>query len=285
MIFGLVAALGWGLADFGGAVAGRRIGSLATVLVSQALNGVVMTVLLVAGHHQVGVLGPYLGFVVLNGIASAGAYVAHYRALELGPVAIVSPVGATYAVVGVVLAVIVLGERPGGLALAGGLVTVGGVMLASTDLRKVEETVHRERPAGLPWAIASALLFGIGGFLLGYLSRRVGWVMGLWASRMAQLTVFALFALSRRADARRGVGFNRGTAAALGVGVADLLGVVAYSSGAVSGFISVVLAASAVFPLIAVVLSIAVLHERLVPNQYMGIALVILGLLLLVLGN
>lgn len=285
MIYGLFAALGWGLADFGGAVVGRRIGSLATVLVSQTLNMVVMTVLLVAGRHQVGALGPYVWFVALNGIASAGAYVAHYRALELGPVAVVSPIGATYAVVGVVLAVVVLGERPGGLALAGGLVTVGGVMLSSTDLRKVEETVHRERPAGLPWAVASAILFGVGGFLLGYLSSRVGWVMGLWASRMAQLTVFTLFVLRRRADARRGVGFNRGTAAALGVGVADLLGVVAYSSGAASGFISIVLAASAVFPLIAVVLSIGLLHERPVPNQYAGIALVVLGLLLLGLGS
>jgi len=283
--YGLVAALGWGLADFGGAVVGRRIGSLSTVLVSQGFNVVVMTAVFLASGNGAGALGPYLGFVVLNGLASASAYVAHYRALQLGPVAVVSPVGATYAVVGVALAMIVLSERPGSLALAGGAVTVLGVMLASTDLRKVGESVHRERPAGFPWAVASAILFGVGGFLLGYLSRRVGWVTGLWASRTAQLAVFALFALSRPVDARRGVGINRGTAAAVGVGAADLLGVVAYSYGAASGYISIVLAASAVFPLIAVVLSIGLLHERPVANQYMGIALVIAGLLLLGLGN
>ena len=44
------------------------------------------------------------------------------------------------------------------------------------------------------------------------------------------------------------------------------------------------LAASAVFPLIAVALSIVVLHERLVPNQVVGIALVVVGLLLLGVG-
>ena len=38
MIFGLVAALGFGLADFEGALAGRRIGSLWTVIVGQALS-------------------------------------------------------------------------------------------------------------------------------------------------------------------------------------------------------------------------------------------------------
>jgi uncharacterized membrane protein len=37
--------------------------------------------------------------------------------------------------------------------------------------------------------------------------------------------------------------------------------------------------------LIAVVLSVAYLHERPVPNQYVGIALVVVGLLMLGLGS
>jgi uncharacterized membrane protein len=284
VIYGLVAALGWGLADFGGAVVGRKIGSLATVLVSQTFNAAVMTIVLIVSGHSPATLGPYLGFVVLNGLAAASAYITHYRALELGPVTVVSPVGATYAVVGVVLAIVVLGERPSALALAGGAVTVVGVMLASTDLRKVEETVNKERPAGLPWAIASAVLFGIGGFLLGYLSKRVGWVTGLWASRMAQFVAFVVFAVFRRPDGS-GIGLNGWTAGAIAVGVADLLGVVAFASGAAAGYLSIVLAASAVFPLIAVALSIGYLHERPVPNQYFGIALVVGGLLMLGLGS
>jgi uncharacterized membrane protein len=283
VIYGLVAALGWGLADFGGAVVGRRIGSITTVVVSQGFNALFMTVLILAGHHDLGVLWPYIGFVALNGAASATAYVTHYRALQLGPVAIVSPIGATYAVVGVALAIVVLGERPAGIAIAGGVVTVIGVMLASTDLRKVEEGLHRQRPPGLPWAIVSAVMFGIGGFLLGYLSQRVGWVVGLWASRMAQLVAFSTYAALRRSEIA-GIGMNRMTAAALGVGLADLLGVIAFSSGAEMGFVSIVLTASAVFPLIAVVLSIVLLHERPVPNQYAGIAFVIGGLLMLGIG-
>ena len=283
MIYGLIAALGWGLADFGGAVVGRRIGSLSTVVVSQGFNAIFMTVWIFVGHHDLSLLWPYIGFVALNGAASATAYVTHYRALQLGPVAIVSPIGAAYAVVGVALAIVVLGERPAGVAIAGGVVTIAGVMLASTDLRKVEEGLHKQRPPGLPWALVSAVMFGIGGFLLGYLSQRVGWVVGLWASRMGQLVAFSCYAALRRSEIT-GIGKNRMTAAAVGIGVADLLGVIAYASGAAKGFISIVLTASAVFPLIAVVLSIVLLHERPVPNQYAGIALVIVGLLLLGLG-
>ena len=93
MIYGLIAALGFGLADFEGAIAGRRIGSLWTVILGQTLSAIVMTVVFFATDAHLSVLGPFLGFVALNGICAAAAYQTHYRALELGPVAVVSPIG------------------------------------------------------------------------------------------------------------------------------------------------------------------------------------------------
>jgi uncharacterized membrane protein len=282
VIFGLTAALGWGLADFTGAVGGRRIGSLPTVMIAQLLSAVAMTAFMIHGGHSPGVLAPYLAFVAMNGLASGGAYLSHYRALQLGPVAVVSPIGATYAVVGVALAVIVLGERPGPSAIVGGAITVLGVMLTSTDLAKLRAGTHTQAP-GLPWAVVSAVLFGIGGFFLGYFAQEVGWVPGLWASRCAQLAMFTVISVAHRREFGR-VGWNAGVLLALGSGAADLLGVVSYSIGASRGLLSVVLIASAVFPLIAVALSVAILHERPVPNQYVGIALVVTGLVVLGVG-
>lgn len=279
MIFGLSAALGWGLADFGGAVSSRRIGSLPTVLIAQGLSAVVMSALLLAGGHDPGVMSAYVLLLLANGLASAGAYVSHYHALELGPVAVVSPIGATYAVVGVTLAVVFLGERPGPLALLAGIITVIGVMLTSTDLKKLRAGTHTRAP-GLPWAIVSAVLFGVGGFLLGYFAQEVGWVTGLWASRCVQLLAFTIVAIMQRHRFGR-VGLHGGLLMALGVGAADLLGVISFSYGASEGFLSVVLIASAVFPLIAVVLSVVLLHERPAANQYAGIALTVLGLVVL----
>jgi uncharacterized membrane protein len=282
VIFGLTAAIGWGLADFTGAVAGRRIGSLPTVMLAQLLSAGAMTVFMIQGGHSAAVLTPFVAFVVMNGLASGGAYLSHYRALQLGPVAVVSPIGATYAVVGVALAVVVLGERPGPAAIVGGVITVLGVMLTSTDLAKLRAGTHTRAP-GLPWAIVSAVLFGIGGFFLGYFAQEVGWVPGLWASRCAQVAMFAVISLVRRREFGH-VGWNAGLLMALGSGAADLLGVVSYSIGASRGLLSVVLIASAIFPLIAVALSIGVLHERPVANQYVGIGLVVTGLLVLGIG-
>ncbi len=156
-------------------------------------------------------------------------------------------------------------------------------MLTSTDLQKLRAGISH-RPPGLPWAIVSAVGFGVGGFLLAYLSRELGWVVGLWASRCAQLVGFAVVGLYRRDELRGHFPVGAWLAAAIGVGLADLLGVTAFSIGAHAGFVSIVLVASAVFPLIAVALSIGYLGERPVPNQYVGVGLTVLGLLVLGLG-
>lgn len=281
MIYGLAAALGWGVADFGAAVAGRKIGSLATVISGQGLNAVAMTVILLATGTSVAPLAPIVGWMALNGVIAAIAYATHYRALELGPIAVVSPIGAAYAVVGVALAVALLGERPGIVALAGAAVTVLGVMLASADLGKLRGAASSRAP-GLPWALVAAVMFGIAAFILGWAAQEVGWVLGLWASRVAQVIAYLPLALARREELRPVIANpGRGVAIALAVGLADLLGVVTYSAGAAAGFISIVLVASAIFPLIAVALSIAMLGERPVPNQYAGAGVVVAGLLLL----
>jgi drug/metabolite transporter (DMT)-like permease len=284
VLYGLVAAFGWGLADFFGAVVGRRIGSLATVLVAQASSAILVTVVLLGGNHDVGAAAPYAGWIVLNGIVSAAAYSSHYRALELGPVAVVSPIGACYALVGVVLSMVILGERPSALTLLGGLATVLGVMLTSTDLRALRAGTHG-MPAGLPWAVVAAVTFGIGGFLLAYLAKELGWVTGLWSSRVAQLGGFVALAAFAGRDVPATL---RSTpvliAGAIGVGLADLIGVVSYSIGNETEQASILFVSSAVFPLLAVTLSVAFLRERPVPNQYVGVGLTVLGLSLLGMG-
>jgi drug/metabolite transporter (DMT)-like permease len=282
VIYGLAAAVGWGFADFLGAVAGRRIGALGTVISGQVLSALAMTVILLASGESLAPLASSVGLLVINGSVSAVAYATHYKALELGPVAVVSPIGAGYAVVGVALAIAILGERPSGLALAGAATAVVGVALVSTDLRKLREGIKHHVP-GLWWSVASAIGFGVAGFLLGWISQRAGWIPGLWGSRVAQVVCYVPLVFVFRRQLSR-IRPGAGLWIALLAGATDLLGVVAYSIGAERGFVSIVLAASAVFPLIAVVLSIAVFEERVVANQVVGIGMVVGGLLLLGLG-
>ena len=286
MIYGLLAAIGWGTTDFLAAVSGRRLGSLPALAVSQLVGIVLATALFLVNGQGVASLHGLVWFLIANGVIAMVAYSLHYRALELGPVAVVSPVGAGYAVVGFALAVLLLpNETPGAVAILGGIVTICGVFLVSANLPALRAGLH-ERPPGLWWAVGSAVGFGVAGFILGVIAKDSNdWIATLFTTRVVLVLAYIPLLVARRRTFHKVAGATAiAYVAAAAAGAFDLMGVASYSAGATRGFLSVVLAASAVFPAIAVALSVVFLKERLVVNQYVGIAVVIGGLLLLALG-
>src|SRR5258705_141574 len=65
------------------------------------------------------------------------------------------------------------------------------------------------------------------------------------------------------------------------VGVLDTGANVLLSLGIASGFASFVMTGSGAYPLIPALLAIAVLRERLAPNQYVGVVVLVAGLVAL----
>jgi drug/metabolite transporter (DMT)-like permease len=283
VIFGLTAALGWGVADFGAAVVGRRLGSFSTAVTAHVAGLLTLLVLVVGLRPTWGTSPVVIAWMAGNGVIAAAAYLLLYRALELGPVALVSPVVAAYAVITIALAVTFLGESLPGIVTIGAFTTVVGVVLTSTDLRKLGRPTPIAR-SGLRYAIASMALFGVATFLLGRYAKEVGWLPALTLSRAfstASLVVVAVFVGGRARPTRRDGPVISAVAGAALVGVIDVLGGAAYARGTELGYLSIVSAASATFPLIPVVGGIILLRERPAASQLTGIALVVGGLLLL----
>ena len=285
MIYGLAAALGWGLSDLWAAMSGRRIGSGRTVVVAQVAAAVGVTVLVLIARPDLSGIPAVAPWLVPNAFLGAAAFATLYRGLQLGPVAVVSPVLASYAVVPVLLSVVLLGETLGAWEVAGVFVTIAGVVLTSTDPKALRAGT-RTKPAGLPWAIASTLLFGVATYVMGWAAKEAGFLPSLWFGRLTMTGVVLVAALvlwvrSRSTgEARDPVAPSMLRLAVL-VGVMELVGTIAYARGAEVGLVSIVTAASATYPLIPVLGGVVLLHERPVPTQYLGIAMVIGGLLLL----
>jgi drug/metabolite transporter (DMT)-like permease len=150
--------------------------------------------------------------------------------------------------------------------------------VTSTDQLCVQDQI---KPAGLSWAIASTLLFGVA------------------ASQAGQPKPASCVALVQEADDDVGLPRCRTRAVAAFAPPAEprprswsmlgspswsaleLVGTISYARGAEVGLVSIVTAASATYPLIPVLGGVVLLHERPVPTQYLGIAMVIGGLVLL----
>ena len=283
VVFGIAAAVGWGVADFIAAAASKRLGALRTATGVHLSSSVAL-----AGYFffifEPGLL-TWLHWAALAGISVLGVliYIAFYRALSEGPVAVVSPIVSSYAIVLIALAVAFSGERLSGWQVVGAICSIGGVVLASFDPRGLS---NGGRMIGLGAALAIVTMLGIGAlsYAIGILSRELGWFLPAYISRTMTLALFIPLTAALRQWSLRGVTVSL----ALGVGIAGVVemgGMFAYTRGAEIGVISIVAAASISYPLIPMLGGIIVFGERLAVSQWVGLCIVLVGLLVLALAS
>lgn len=281
LLYGLAAAIGWGFADYLAALVARRRGTFSATLGMQTTS----LVLFGTAFALLGLLPPLTWHVVvgaiLMGALGSGMLAALYKSLALGPIAIVSPVVAANAAVTVILAVLFLGERLSPAQTWAIVATIAGIMLASTDLRVVRQTLGKPAP-GVTLALLSLLGFGVLGLLIALYARTLGTVGMVVAIRVGA-TAFLLAALALW---RLRVELPRG---ALGlvvlIGVLDTGANLAYGLGAQAGYASIVSTGASAYPLIPVVLGIWLMRERIAPNQIVGVVLLVGGLIALGLAS
>lgn len=278
LLYGVVAAIGWGFADYMAALLARRVGTY------RALLGVQISSLpvIVAALALTGNLPPLNADTVIAafalGFVGSIAIAALYKGLALGPMSIVSPIAAAYAGITVLLAVTLLGETLSTIQIGAMTAVILGVALASTDLRVVRETLGRPTP-GVALGLVSMVGFGITGLLLATYAREFGAFAMLLLGRAGGLALLLAFGVARRANLRplpvRTLTF------ALVVGLLDIIATAAFGLGAVSGYASIVAIGSTAYPLIPLALGLTVQQERVAPNQLAGVGLLLAGLLVL----
>jgi drug/metabolite transporter (DMT)-like permease len=187
-------------------------------------------------------------------------------ALRDGQLSLVSPTVATSGGVGAVLAVLLLGEELTAIQIGGLAAAVAGVVLATASGRGAAS------PRGMGWAVISALLFGVYTVTLAVASERLGAVWAVVAYRITGLVVLgAIFAVGRMSPRVGAQGLRRTfTAATL-----ETVGFLAFTVALTLGPVAVVSVIMAQFSTVAVVLATVVLRERLVPHQWVGVALML----------
>lgn len=270
------AAIAWGVADYAGGLASRRIPALWTSIAMQASGAVLFAAaLLLLGRWP-----PLEPAAILWGsglaVIGAGSLLFLYRGLALGPIAVASPISGGYAAITVILVVVFLADRVSTGEAVAIAVTFAGVALASTDLRQVIALRGRPLP-GVPAALAAMFGFGLWGALMTAASREHDVLALILVGRAAGFVFMTLIALAMRspmpADRRRGT-----LLMLVLVGAVDTLANVLFVFGVASGEAAIVATASGLYPVVPAVLAIVFLGERLAPNQYAGVAVLLAGL-------
>jgi len=297
MVYGLIAAAGWGISSVAAAQAARRMGTLAALLISQATGTIVLAAVLAALHPHLLTLAN----TTVLGLAGAGLFsllgwLTYYRALEHGPVGIVSGAAATYGGVTAILALIVLGEPIGRFGGIGDALAVAGVAAAAmqtTGRPQAAVTINgipmprqwvldgrapaRNVPWGLLLAIASALTYGTGAFWLGAYAAAAGWLVSALTVYIVSVTVLLVALICRRQRPRYG---SAGLSWAVAAGLAEAVALVAFARGGQAGEVAVTAAVSSTYPVIPLAVGLFLFRERLSALQVLGICVALTGLTL-----
>ena len=283
VLYGVIAAIGWGVADFVAAAASKRIGVLRTATGVHISSSVA-----VAGYFVIvfepGLLG-WAHWAALVGVSVLAVlvYLCFYRALREGPVAVVSPIVSCYAIVVIVLAVAFSGERLSGWQALGAMCSIGGVVMASFDPRR-RLSGGRIVGLGVGLAVVTMLSIGLLSYVIGLLSRELGWFLPVYISRTMTLGLFIPLSVALRQWTLRGLTIPLALGVAL-AGIVEMGGMFAYARGTEIGVISIVAAASIAYPLIPMLGGIVVFGERLALSQWMGLGIALSGLFVLAIAS
>jgi drug/metabolite transporter (DMT)-like permease len=277
ILLALLTAVVWGLANYLGPLLSRTH-PLGPILLAGQVVGVVggLALYAVSGTGFPETRALWLG--IASGIFNGLALATFYKAAATGPISVVAPIGATGALVPVLVA-IGLGERPSALQALGIPLAVLGVALAAARSAPAAGAPQQVR-AGIALSLTAALTYGT--FLtLFAAAAEDGPATAVLTSRTALLVATAAALLLLRQQMT--VPLRALPRVAL-PGLLLFVGTASYGIATSTGLVSVVTVLATLNPVITVGLAVLVLGERLAPRQQLGVAAALVGVILLAAG-
>jgi len=277
---GAAAALAWGFADVIVTFYARRIGYLRALVVIHGLSLVPLALLaLVVEPPEPVTTGSLVSAAALGPVAVV-AYMGFYKALELGPISIVSPIVSAFGAVVVLLALLVLGDSLTAVQAFGCGLVLSCVVVASIETSGTD----RAGATGIALSLVACLAFGLYLFLQGELADELGWLLPILVSRVvAVLMLGALLAAMPGDEPRDKLGLA-GVAGCAATGALEASAYLFFNRGAEIGEIALTGAAVSAYPVIPILVGLFALHERVARHQLVGVAGVLAGMVVLALG-
>ncbi|MGI8665685.1 MAG: EamA family transporter [Jatrophihabitans sp.] len=273
ILFALLAAAAYGVSDFVGGIASRRVSALSVLLVSYPIGGALMALMLIGYGGPVS--GATLAWSLAGGVVGLTGVALLYSALALAPMNVISPVTALMSAVVPVFGGVMQGERPHLPAWLGiGLGLVAVVLISRQPLD------HPHGPVGwrpLSMAVLAGVGFGAYFICLAESDHDSGmWPVVISRACSAVLVLPLVFTGGRFSPMRLPV---LGLAAV--AGTLDASANVAFLLASRHGLLSLSGVITALYPAGTVLLAVLVLKERTGSVQRAGLALAVLAVVLL----
>ncbi|MGB7284422.1 MAG: DMT family transporter [Candidatus Acidiferrum sp.] len=299
ILLGLLTALSWGSSDFIARFAAHKIGALRTTFYMQLAGFFLLSLSLPWiggwGHLFDGSGWHPWAWGALAGLLNGIATLALYRSFELGKLAIVAPLSASYPALTLALSLFT-GEHLTAARITGSVLIVAGVAFVAGGEKTSAESSARSSGAergiiattpsataksGIGWALLAATGFGFLFWLLGTrIIPAVGYGATVWMIRLTSSILTALVILFLRQP----ISLRRSGPVPIwlvGMGALDTGAFVLSNYGMQIEQVSVVTVLTSLYGAVTVALAAIFLRERISRWQWLGIAAIFTGIVLI----
>jgi drug/metabolite transporter (DMT)-like permease len=274
VVLGLASAVAFGSGDFGGGWTSRRAPVLGVSLVVQVVGLAVMTVAALVTREALPGPGP-AALAAIGGVVGVIGIVCLYHGLAVGRMGVVAPVtGVLAAVVPVLAGVVLEGALPPLVWLG-----VGFALLAVVLVTRAAGGEGGR--SGLEFAVAGGLGIGLFTVFLGLIPEgSLFWALAILKASAGAFLV-AVIVLARQPWRVP----RRVAPAVVGVAALDITGNGLFLLAAQAGALAVAAVLSSLYPVVTVILAVALLGERVTRAHLVGITAAIAAIALIGAGG
>ncbi len=279
VVFGALAGLSYGAADFSGALASKKTNATVVTVAMQVVSLLALFGVLAIFPEEQRLLADLL-WAGLGGIGIAIGLTTFYQALAIGPMSTAAALTALVGSLVPLAASLALGERPGPITMTGILLSVPAVMLVSAGaadgggagrMAAPRERVRLATDAGKTRMLSIVAGLGFGAFFVA-LSRTSedGGLFPLLGARGASIAVLCLMLTATQTwepverSAWKPV---------IIAGILDCAANALYLSALQRGQLSWVAALTSLYPVSTVLLAWLLLKEQITKLQLVGLVL------------
>jgi drug/metabolite transporter (DMT)-like permease len=282
LLLGLASAVGYGLADYLAGIAGRAVGIWRSIFYGDLAAFVVLSAWLAGSCGVACIRNPQRSAWIAAlgaGLVLFAAAALLTRGLTRGTLAVVAPVTASYGALAALLSA-ATGERLSVEAGLGILVTACGVCLVSIPAGGHRAFRNHLQASGFGWAAGAAVCYAVGFWLQGVFAvPALGPFIPVWLSYgLALLIILMLIpVLGVRLALPRGQEWGP----VLSTGFFSAAGNAALTLGQSTGRVAIVVVLSTLASAVTVMLSRVVDRASIALHQWLGMGVVIAGLILI----
>ena len=285
IISGLMGMFGWGICDFLAKKTVVEIGAVKTLILTNLIGAGLMTIYLIKYPSLPDLSISNLVGVGIFGLLWAAAYLSFFRGLKVGKASVVGPVTSSYVILSAIISFVFLKEA----YTLGKILTLSiiilGILSTSLDIKSLRNMKGDKKTSqGIPEALFCMLLFGISFPFWGIFMNQSGWIILIILVKLIISLAIKTYAMMLP---KAGISTkNRSSipwAWIFGIALFEAIGFggVSWGFSVTSDTTSTIVAISSAYSVITVLLAFFLLKERLRSNQYIGIGLIITGVILI----